>query len=162
MRTRVLFWFAEAAFLFVLWLILVTQTAVHELMAGAGAAVLAATGAEAVRALNFARFYPHTSWLILFWRVPGSVVFDCWILTQALAARLFLGRELKGEMATARFAAGGADRHSAARRALAVTFSSLSPNFIAVRIDRREGLLLYHQVRASGVPAILKKLGAQP
>jgi hypothetical protein len=161
-RKRVLFWFAEAAILFVFWLIYVHETAAHELMVGAGAAVLAATGAEAVRGLNFARFYPHAKWLLLFWRVPGSIVNDCWVLSRALAERMFLGRALDGETAVVRFDPGGADPRSAARRAIAVTFSSLSPNFIAIRIERKRRLLLYHQVRAVGVPVMLEKLGAEP
>ncbi len=162
LRKRVLFWLAEAAILFVFWLIYVGQTSSHELLVGAGAAALAATGAEAVRGLNFARFYPHAKWLVLFWSVPGSIIIDCWILTQVLAARIFLGKEMDGWTATTRFEPGGTDPRSAARRALAVTFSSLSPNFIAIRIDRKEKLLLYHQVRFTGVPVILKKLGAEP
>jgi hypothetical protein len=162
LKKRVLFWPAEAAILFVFWLIYVGQTSSHELLVGAGAAALAATGAEAVRGLNFARFYPHTRWLGLFWRVPGLIVADCWILTQVLAARILLGKEIEGRTATTRFEPGGADPRSAARRAIAVTFSSLSPNFIAIRIDRKEKLLLYHQVRCAGVPVMLRKLGAEP
>jgi hypothetical protein len=160
-RERALFWIAEAAILFVFWLIYVSTTASNELLVGAAAAALAATGAEAVRGLNFARFYPHVKWLGLFWHIPGSIVADCWTLTRVLAARIFLGREMEGYTATIPFEPGGADPRSAARRAVAVTLSSLGPNFIAIRIDRTEKLLLYHEVRFTGVPVMLKKLGVE-
>jgi hypothetical protein len=60
------------------------------------------------------------------------------------------------------FEAGGDDEASAFRRALAIAWTTATPNFVIVGVDRRRGLLVYHQVRKSGIPEMTKKLGARP
>lgn len=161
-RTRVWYRVAEGAVLYVFWLIFTGNTSTNELWVGGAAAVLAATAAEAVLGLNFARFYPHARWLLEFWRVPGMVASGCWALLEVLVLRNILGRPVHGELKTIAFEPGGSDSRSAARRALAILFTTLAPNFIVVRIDRRQKLMLYHQVLGSSVPALTKKLGARP
>ena len=161
-RKRVLFWFSECAVLFVFWLLYVDKIDVWELMVGLAAAALAATGSEAVRGMNFTRFYPYKQWFLLLWRVPGMVIEGCWILLKVLVLRNVLGRDIQGELKTVAFDPGGDDPRSAARRALAIALTTIAPNSIVVWIDRREHLILLHQMLSTGVPAITRDLGAQP
>lgn len=159
---RVIYWLAEAAVLFLFWLVFTVTTAPAELLVGAAASLVAAAGAEAVRGLNLAEFYPYIPWLLEFRRVPGMVLDGCWVLVKVLVLRTLFGRDIRGELKTVDFDPGGSDPRSAARRALAVTFTTLAPNFIVLRIDRKERLLLYHQVMGSSVPEVTRRLGAKP
>lgn len=47
-------------------------------------------------------------------------------------------------------------------RLAAIILTSLAPNSIVVRIDRKEKLMLYHQALATSLPEVAKDLGARP
>jgi hypothetical protein len=59
------------------------------------------------------------------------------------------------------FDAGGDDDESSFRRALAIAWTTATPNFVVVGIDRERGLLVYHQIRRSDVPEMTKRLGVR-
>ena len=133
---RVIYWLAEAAVLFLFWLLFTANTATAELVVGAAACLVAAAGAEAVRGIDFARFHPYLPWLLEVWRIPGMVVDGCWVLVKVLALRAF-GRDIQGELKTVDFDPGGGDPRSAARRALAITFTTLAQTSLCcVSIER--------------------------
>ncbi len=161
-QKRVRIRIAEVAILYLFWCLCTDSTSRNEMYVGAAAAVLAAAGAEVVRGLRFARFRPRLAWLLEGWRIPGMVAEGCWALVRVLLARHVLGRNTRGELKTVPFEPGGKGARSAARRALAIAFTTLAPNFIVVRIDPKERLMLYHQVLASRVPTLTKQLGARP
>ncbi len=160
-RTRtILTWLVELAVLWVLWFVFVDQLSGAEALVGLGAAALAATGAEAIRSLEFGDIRPDARMLAQIWRVPGMVVGGCWVLAKALALRA-LGREVPGALMVIPFDAGGGDARSAGRRALAVAYTTLAPNSIVVRVDRKEHLMLIHQVIETDVPKVTRILGAR-
>jgi hypothetical protein len=161
-RKRFLFWLTEWGVLFVLWFIYTGRPGWSEVTAGAGAAILGATGAEAVRGLNFARFYPYSGLLLRVWRAPAFLLRDCWLLLEALVLESVLGRRNEGGMKSAGFNAGGQDTRSATRRALAITFVSLTPNSIVIHIDERKNKILYHQLVPGPLPDLAKRLGVEP
>jgi multisubunit Na+/H+ antiporter MnhE subunit len=156
------FWLAETAILFCVWLIYTWRVSMPELLAGVGAAMLAATGAEAVRGLNFAGFYPLMTWILEVRRLPYTALEGCARLVEVLALRYVLRREVRGGLRTVRFDPGGDDARSAARRALAVALVSFAPNSIVVHIDRERGVMIYHQIIPTTVPKIARRLGARP
>jgi multisubunit Na+/H+ antiporter MnhE subunit len=161
MLKRALYWLLQWIVLFVLWLWFVDSTAPHELLAGAIAAALGAVGSELARTEARPRFGPHVRWLLQAWRVPGYVLLGCWVLLMKLGRRTFAGDRTAGLFELVPFDAGGDDPPAVARRALAIIFTTLPPNFLIVGIDRQRNLMLFHQVKKDPVPEVTRLLGAK-
>ncbi|TMA33768.1 MAG: hypothetical protein E6J88_00480 [Deltaproteobacteria bacterium] len=73
---------------------------------------------------------------------------------------MFLGRSAESLFFSVPFDAGGDDDESAFRRALAVAYTSATPNSVVIGIDRKRGLLIYHQLRKSRIAEMTRRLGA--
>lgn len=138
MALRLGYWLVEAGILFGLWLLFVDQWQWHEVMVGAVAAALAATGTELVRGTDHPRFLPHWQWLAEAWRLPWKIVHDCGLLVRNLV------RGGDGRLLSIPFEAGGTDARSAARRLLAVFYTTLPPNTVVIGIDRQKNQMLLH------------------
>jgi len=52
--------------------------------------------------------------------------------------------------------------HDAARRALAIAYSTMTPATVVLGIDQQTGRMLYHQLERSELPRMTRNLGAQP
>jgi multisubunit Na+/H+ antiporter MnhE subunit len=137
MLARAGYWLAGTALLFVLWLLFAGRDP-HELIAGAGAAALAAMAVEAVRGTEHPQFLPAIAWVLRAWRLPGQILRDCWLLLRNLTT----GRD--GRFVREPFDAGGDDARSAAHRALETLYRTLPPNSIVIGIDRERHELLLH------------------
>ena len=59
------------------------------------------------------------------------------------------------------FDTGGDSDEDAFRRALAVGYTTATPNFVVVGIDREHRRLVFHQIEDSEVPEMTKQLGAR-
>ncbi|MEA2506278.1 MAG: Na+/H+ ion antiporter subunit [Actinomycetota bacterium] len=142
-RARIGWWAVWWVALLCLWLLLVTVS-VAELIAGVVAAAIAATAAEVVRAQGLVRFDPDPRWLLRVWKIPRSVVRDCWLLTVVLV-RYLRGRPVPSGFRAIPFDSGGDDARASARRALVVLAISVSPNTYVVGIDEDADLMLVHR-----------------
>jgi len=149
----------EFLFLLGLWMLFVSQTQRAELVAGVCAAALGALGDGVVKAKRLAKFRPRLQWLWLFSWEPWYVLTGSAAILRALARQL-AGKKSEAQFRVVPFRAGGEDPRSAARRALAITLTTIPPNFIVVGIDKERGFLLVHQVSPTGTPLVTKKLGA--
>jgi multisubunit Na+/H+ antiporter MnhE subunit len=127
-----------------LWLLLVTVS-LAELIAGMVAAAIGATAAEVVHAQGLVRFDPDPHWFLRIWKLPRSIVRDCWLLTTALVRHL-RGVPVNSGFRAIPFRRGGEDARASARRALVVLAISVSPNSIVVGIDEEADLMLVHQL----------------
>ncbi len=127
-----------------LWLLLVTVS-LAEFFAGVVAAAIAATAAEVVRAQGLVRFDPDPRWLVRAWKLPRSIVRDCWLLTVALVRHL-AGHPVNGGFRAIPFRSGGGDARASARRALVILAISVSPNTYVMGIDEDADLMLVHQL----------------
>jgi len=139
-------WCFSAAF----YLLLIDITDLPELIVGAGAAVLAATGLELAREQGIAGEAVRLRWLAHLHRpllkVPVDVAF-----VSAMALRALVRRERSvGKFRAVRFAGGEDEPFETGRRALAESFGSFAPNTIIVGIDGDRGLILGHQLRPTG------------
>lgn len=143
-RARIAWWVGWWLALLGLWLLLVTVS-VAEVVAGMVAAALAATAAEVVRVQGLVRFDPDPRWFLRAWKLPRSVVRDCWILGVALVHHLG-GHPVNGAFRALPFRSGGDDDRAAARRALIVPALSVSPNTYVIGIDEQADLMLVHQL----------------
>lgn len=138
-------WITWWAALAALWLVLVDNTKLPELLAGVVAAALGATAVRAVEERHPVRLSPHPAWAAGGLRALARVPLDCWVLAVALA------RRRRGSFRAIRFRGGGDDPESVARRALAEALDSLGPNSYVIGIG--DEVMLVHQLDPPDDPA---------
>jgi hypothetical protein len=146
-RQRITFWLTWWAISFVLWMLLVFNTQPAEIVAGAVAAALAATGAELVRSRGYAPFALDPRWARALLRLPREVVVDTWRLTLLLVRHFLRGDPIEGCFRIVHFSPGPRDDpHEQARRAVAQWIGGVSPNTYVLGIDERRHVAVVHQL----------------
>jgi hypothetical protein len=129
--------------------------ALYLLIVGAGAALLAATGAELAREQGIAGESVRVRWLARLYRPMITVPKDV-VSVSLLAVRALVDRPAAyGTFRVESFDCIGDDPHRAGRLALAEAVGSLAPNTFVVGIDPERGLIFAHQLkRTEGREAI--------
>lgn len=151
----------EFVFLLGLWMLFVSQLQRAEFVAGVAAALLGAIADGVVKSKRLAKFGPRPAWLWLFSWEPWYVLTGSAAILRALALRL-MGKKSESLFRVVPFRAGGEDPESAARRALAITAISISPDTIVVGVDRKRKYMLLHLIAPKPVSRIARQLGAEP
>jgi multisubunit Na+/H+ antiporter MnhE subunit len=146
-------WLIWWALLAALWLALVDTVVWPELVAGAAAAAIAATGAVVVRGQRRFLLRPRAAWARHALGPLRRTVTDLGPLAVALWRRGILRRDEHGELAEVPYAAVGDDPHDASHRVLTEALGSLAPNSIVVDIDRDRRVLLVHELVPGPDPA---------
>jgi len=146
------------------YLVLIDITDLPELIVGAGAAVIAATGFELARERDTAggvlarlRWLGHLWWPIF--KVPSDIT-----IVSALALRqLVRPKAVNGSFRAVPFRCEEDQAHDMGRRALAESMGSFAPNTIIVGVDAERELIFGHQLHVSeGDEAIdVLRLGGQ-
>lgn len=155
-------WLLTYVVLYGVYLLFASTLTTPELVAGAVVAVIA-TGATVVfGTVGVVHFKPSPRDLLQVWRVPYYAVIDTIQVVGALAKQLFTRRGADSLLRAVPFDVGAADEGAAARRALAVTYTTLTPNFIVLGIAHEQALLLYHEITDAEVPQMTINLGARP
>jgi len=157
-----LFWAAHFILLLGAWFLFVGKLEWNELLAGTVGAAVAATAAQLVWAQHIAAFRDHAGWVLQMWRLPKYMVTGSWEIFEVLFRQLFGGRRAESLLLAVPYEAVGDDDASAARRALAVTYTTSTPNFVVLGIDRERGQLVFHQIKRSKILQVTKNLGARP
>lgn len=144
---RAIAWSLGLVFAAAFYLLLIDITDLPELLVGAGAAVLAATGLELAREQGLVGESIRPSWLTRAYRpvlrVPSDIV-----VVSVMALRGLVSREAPvGRFRAVPFRGGDDDPHESGRRALAEAAGSLAPNTFVVGIDEERGMLLAHQLK---------------
>lgn len=140
-----------------LWFLFVYTFSLYELLAGMGVAAITLISLElALRAVRF-QFRPKAKWLARMSVLPMTVAKDMLILIKALALRL-TGKPIPSLFLVTHFSALAEDARSAAKRALAVGITTVSPNSVVVDIDCDTGLLLFHELEKTSVPKTIEEL----
>lgn len=98
--------------------------------------------------------------LVQAWRLPAGIAKDCLVVTRVLL------RDLAGQRAGSFYRACGfptsrRDAHLLGRTALAVAYTTASPNMVVIGVDPAQSLMLFHQIERDEVPAMTRNLGAQ-
>ena len=96
------------------------------------------------------------------WRLPKYMVTGSWEIFEVLFRQLFGGKPAESLMLAVPYEAVGDDDASAALRALAITYTTATPNFVVIGVDHQRRQLVFHQVKRSKVLQITKNLGARP
>lgn len=150
----------EFALLLGLWMLFVSMLEMNELVAGFAAALLGAVGDAVVKATDFARFRPRISQALLIFVEPWYVIKDTLVVFWELLRRI-VGMPRRSRLVVVPFEAGGDDLECNARRALAIGYTTISPNSIVLGIDRERNLMLLHQIVPAGTSWLSRQLGAR-
>ncbi|MCW2910183.1 MAG: hypothetical protein JWL68_4972 [Actinomycetia bacterium] len=139
-------WLTWWVLLMSFWVILDDSIATDELLAGAGAAALAAFLAELVTYQAAARVRMRAEWLARVISLPGQVAQDTVTVFGALGRRLARGEEPPSgfRMLPARY--GDDTAEGKTRRALLIGSRSFAPNSIALGIDKDRDVMVIHQL----------------
>ncbi len=144
------------------WIIFVGTFSLHELLIGVLGAVLATAGLSIINRHYPARFHPGLTELLSLWRLPAYVVSDTW---KILALRDKDLRSIETANSLFRlvpFRAGEKDDPRAtARRALAVIYTTITPNTVVLGVNTNDQTLLLHQLARSPVSNMTEDLGAR-
>ena len=155
-------WLVQFAIAFALWHLYVGKLQPDEALFAAGGAAIAATASKIVFEKHIAPLRAQWRHVAEIWRMPKELVTGGWQITAVLLRQIFLREPAPSLFISVPFDAGGDDDESAFRRALAITYTTATPNSVVIGIDRERGLLVYHQVRKSPVPEMIRRLGARP
>lgn len=151
---RVGAWVTWWVLLMSLWMVLDDSTDTDELLAGAGAAALAATLAELVGYQAGNRFRMRIEWLVPAFRLPGQVASDTVTVFAALWRRLVRGQEPPSGFRALPVRFGDDSAEGKTRRFLLVAAESVAPNTFVLGMDKQQNLMFVHQLVVNkGVPA---------
>lgn len=148
---RVTAWWFGWLFAGALYLLLIDITDLPELIVGAGAATIAATGFELAREQRtVGGLRARLQWLAYAWRPLVNVPSDIATVSVLAFRQLIHPRAVNGAFRTVPFRCGGDERLETGRRALAESLGSFAPNTIIVGVDGEREVLLGHQLRRRG------------
>ena len=151
---RVGAWLVWWVLLMSLWVIVDDSIALDELLAGSGAAALAAFLAELVSYEAGTRFRMRAQWLVPALRLPGEVAADTVIVFAALGRRLLRGEHPPSGFREIPARFGGISDEDVTRRVLLVGGRSVAPNTFVLGIDGERDVMVVHQLVANeGRPA---------
>lgn len=139
-------WLAWWVLLMSFWVILDDSIALDELLAGAGAAALAAFLAELMTYQAGAQMRIRASWLTRAVTLPGQVAGDTMIVFAALWRRLAHGEEPPSGFRRRPVRYGDDTAAGRTRRVLLIGGASLAPNTIAAGLDKDIGAMVIHQL----------------
>jgi hypothetical protein len=144
---RAFAWSLAWIFAAALYLLLIDITDLPELIVGAGAAVLAATGLQIAREQNTVGERVQGSWLLRLYRpllrVPGDI-----LTVSAMALKAVVRRDpAVGSFRAVRFRAVDDEHGHAGRFALAEAAGSFAPNTFVIGVDEEREIVVAHQLR---------------
>lgn len=152
MFTRVRFWLAAWVGCAAVWLLLTDSRAAPELVAGAVAAAIGATGTELVRGRGVARMRPRARWLLRVLRPVAAAPVDLVRVIGAIARQALHREPARGRIVVVPFEHGGEDEEARGRRAFAEAFGSLAPNTIVIGIDPDRDEIVAHELAPAKDP----------
>lgn len=155
-------WLLLWALSFALMMLYVGKIAPDEALFAALGSAVAATASKIVLEKRLAPLRAQWRCLAQIWRLPKYLVSGTWEVLLVLARQIFLRRLADSLTYGVAFEAGGDDDESAFRRALAIAYTTATPNFVIVGVDRERGLLVYHQIKKGPIPEMTRRLGAKP
>ena len=131
------------------WVMLDDSVATDELLAGAGAAALAALLAELVSYQAATRFRMRIEWLVPALSLPGQVVRDTVTVYAALWRRLVHGEQPSSAFLELPACFGDDSPEGVTRRVLLIGGTSVAPNTFALGIDQDRDVMVVHRLVAT-------------
>lgn len=155
-------WGWSFVLLALLWIIFVGGTRTNEMITGAGVLLLSGGFLYLVGRTETLELDFHLVDLIQGWRIPWYVVSGIAEIVLVFLKDLAGIQRAGSFYRVCGFKGSRGDRHLAARRVLAIFYTTMAPNFIIIGIDERQRRMLFHQLTRSGVPLMTQALGAEP
>jgi multisubunit Na+/H+ antiporter MnhE subunit len=144
-----------------LWLLLVSKLTIEEVLAAMGASALACIGVRVFQNADRTPLHPTAAMLLQSWRIPGDLLRGAWTVFEGLARYLVTGRAPPGALRAFKLDLGQSDDPKAnARRALIITYTTLTPSTVVMGFVPEQQLILCHQFVPSDELAIAKALEA--
>jgi multisubunit Na+/H+ antiporter MnhE subunit len=128
------------------WVMLDDSVNTDELLAGAGAAAVAAFLAELVTYQAGVVFRMRIQWLVPALRLPGQVIQDTVTVYVALWRRLVHGEQPPSAFVERPARYGDDSPEGLTRRVLLIGGQSLAPNSFALGIDSDRDVMVVHQL----------------
>jgi multisubunit Na+/H+ antiporter MnhE subunit len=141
---RVGAWLAWWVLLMSFWIMLDNSLATDELLAGAGAAAIAALVAELASYQAATRFRMRFAWLVPALKLPGQVASDMLTVYGALWRRMVRGEQPDSAFVTETVRYGDDSAEGMTRRVLLIGGRSLAPNEFALGIDPDTETMVLH------------------
>jgi multisubunit Na+/H+ antiporter MnhE subunit len=129
-----------------LWVAVDDSLQPDELLAGAGAAALAALAAEVITYQAATRFRIRLRWLLPALRLPAEVARDTWIVFAALARMLTRSQPPDSGFAELPVTYGDATALGETRRVLLTGARSLAPNTFVLGLDPERDVMVVHRL----------------
>jgi multisubunit Na+/H+ antiporter MnhE subunit len=139
-------WLTWWVLLMSFWVVLDDSIALDELLAGAGAAALAAFLAELVTYQAAARLRMRAEWVAPLLAIPGQVAGDTVIVLAALWRRLAHGEDPPSGFRRLPVRYGDDTLEGTTRRTLLVGGKSIAPNSFVLGIDKDTNTMVIHQL----------------
>jgi multisubunit Na+/H+ antiporter MnhE subunit len=149
---RVGSWFVWWILMMSFWVMLDDSIATDELLAGAGAAAIAALLAELVTYQAASRFRMRIGWLAPALRLPGEVIRDLVIVYAALWRQLVRGQQPDSAFTELPTRYGDDSPEGVTRRTLLIGGRSLAPNTFVLGIDSERDVMVVHRLVAGPRP----------
>lgn len=151
---RVGSWLAWWVLLMSFWVVLDNSIATDELLAGAGAAALAALMAEVALYQAATRFRMRIEWAVRAFSLPGQVASDMAVVFAALWRRVARGEQPPSGFRQIPARYGADTPEGETRRVLLVGGKSVAPNSFALGLDAERQVMVIHQLVVNeGEPA---------
>jgi multisubunit Na+/H+ antiporter MnhE subunit len=150
LAARIGAWLVWWVLLMSLWVMLDDSLATDELLAGAGAAAIAALVAEVTGYQAATRFRMRVRWLAPALGLPGQVAGDMVTVYAALWLRLTRGEQPDSAFVTEPVRFGDDTPAGVTRRVLLIGARSIAPNAFALGIDRDTNTMVLHQLVKGG------------
>jgi hypothetical protein len=148
---RIIAWAGGFVLAGALYLLLIDTATLPELIVGAVAAALAASGFELAREEGeVGGLTARLRWLLTLHRAVKSVPTDIATLSLLAFRQLVRPKAVNGTFRAVPFRCGDDEDLETGRRAMAEAFGSFSPNTIIVGVDGERELILGHQLRPRG------------
>ena len=146
-----------------LYLAFAANVGVREIVAAALAAVVVTTAVLVFARAGQVSFRFRPRDLAAAWRMPWYALSGTAEVLRGLWKQLTDPNGAPSFLASVPFDMGEADgRRDAGRRALAVTLTTATPNFVVLGLVEEQGVMLYHQIVPGDVTRITRQLGARP
>jgi multisubunit Na+/H+ antiporter MnhE subunit len=147
---------------YVFWILFVGTFSAHELEIGIIATLLAVAGTVVIDVQYPSRFAPSLRELLTAWRLPAYWISGTFSILKVAALDSIGAKRAKSLFIAVPFAGGKLhDERDVARRVLAVTYTTTSPDSIVLGINVSQQKLLVHKFERTPTAQITKALGAQ-
>jgi hypothetical protein len=157
---RAVAWLAGFVLAGALYLLLIDTTSLPELIVGAVAAALAASGFELAREQEtVGGIRARLGWVATLHRPVRNVPGDIAALSLLAVRQLVRPKPANGAFRAVPFRCGDEPDLETGRRAMAESFGSFSPNTIIIGVDEERELILGHQLRLRGGREAIDVLG---